>query len=238
MGARLRGPGALTFRLRLRAMANSDEPWDGRAVLFRELGGQLRGLGFHILPSGHGFRRSTIHGSDIVTLSMKSCRARFSVIARLSVRFDAVETLVNGCNPFLPEAEKKKTVTLGCELGRIDEGRGCEWNHIHSDCDVRSIGRDIAAAVVRLGPRHFERFSSERAVYAVLSSDDLEARLHAPMPLARASRAVALGFLIGGPAEAARMIEQKRRFLVEHHPEYALAFAAFANCVRTNTPSG
>lgn len=99
----------------------------------------------------------------------------------------------------------------------------------------QKIAEEMAQFCFEAGFPYFERFASKEVAYAVLSNEDQESRLHAPIPLGRAERAVALGFLTGGATEARRMIEAKRRYLSELNPQYTRMFEAFVACFEKQT---
>jgi hypothetical protein len=207
--------------------------WKAKASLLEELGRRLRAEGFPSRPSGYSFRKKTPLGSVAVHLNIAQYESEFHAAVHVSVRFDAVEDLVNACNELLTAAEKKKTATFGCELGNLRDGRRREWRVVVGRSDVGKIAGEMADLVFEMGLPYFNRYSSPEEVYAVFSSDDVDAGIHVAPPLWRGERAVALGFVLGGVAEATRMMEMKRSYLRgRSDPRHAQLFDRFVSCFK------
>jgi hypothetical protein len=208
--------------------------WETKSELLHELGRRLHTEGFPARPSGHSFRKKTTFGNVAVHLNIAEYELEFHAAVDVSVRLDAVEELVNRCGP-PPQptaAESRKTATFGCELGTLREGRRREWRVVVGRTDVAKIASEMAQLVFEMGLPYFGRYSSLEAVYAVFSSDDVDAGIHVAPPLWRGERAVALGFILGGVGEARRMIEMKRNYLQGQDPRHAQLFERFVACFK------
>lgn len=203
-----------------------------RTALLQELGSRLKLQGFPARPSGYSFRRKTAFGCVGVHLNIAQYETEFHAAVHISVRFDAVEEIMGACENLLSAAEKRKSVTFGCELGNLKEGRRREWRVAVGHSDLRKIASEMAQLVVEYGLPYFERYSSIAEVYDVFSSDDPKAGVHVAPPLWRGERAVAMAFVLGGPAEATRMIEAKRNYLRGQDPRYARLFERFVECFK------
>jgi hypothetical protein len=208
--------------------------WETKSELLQELGERLHAQGFPSRASGHSFRKKTAFGNVAVHLNIAQYELEFHAAVDVSVRFDAVEELVNPCGPppQLSAAESRKTVTFGCELGTLRDGRRREWRVVVGRSDVAKIAGEMAQLVVEVGLPYFSRYSSLEEVYAVFSSDDVDSGIHVAPPLWRSERAVALSFVIGGVAEASKMIEVKRSYLRAQDPRHAQRFERFVACFR------
>jgi len=211
-------------------MTKNRELWKKKTDLLNALGKCLSTRGFPARPSGYSFRKKTAFGNVAVHLNVAQYETEFHAAVHVSVRFDAVEDLINACNELLTPAEKKKTATFGCELGNLRDGRRREWRVVVGRSDPEKIAKEMAELVFEIGVPYFERYSSLEEVYAVFSSDDVDAGIHVAPPLWRGERAVALGFVIGGAAEARRMIEAKRKYFGGQNPRHARLFEKFVTC--------
>jgi hypothetical protein len=211
--------------------SQSPELFKAKMELLSEIGKRLCVYGFPKRPSGHAFRKKTDFGHIACHLNVAEHPNEFSVAVEVAVRFDEVENLVNACRDMLSLAEKKKTSTIGCELGNLGHGRRHEYAGITPQSDISRIAGEIANFAIETGFPYFERFCSKEAVYAVLTSDDPKDRIHS-FSLGRAERAVALAFLLHGRVEAAQIIRSMEQYMRDVDPRYVPLFANFVTCFK------
>jgi hypothetical protein len=198
-----------------------------KAELFRELGRQLTTKGFPERPSGHSFRRRTEFGFVAVHLNVAESEYALVIAIHVSVRFDAVESIVNDCNALIPETEKKRSSTIGCELGNLLNGQRREWR-VDAASSANGVASQMFDWIVDGGLPYFERFSTKEAVFDVLRKQDTEAWLNGAS--LAGERAIALAFLIGGVDEARRVSDVKRAYMMEVEPRYLPQFNRFMDC--------
>jgi len=162
-------------------------------------------------------------------LSFAVYETYFDVTTDVAVRFDGVESLVNEPNQLLSAAEKKKTATLGCELGNFRDGRSRVWEGIGTGSDVGAVADSIVAFFAEVGLPYLKMYSSMEAALAILKGDDRQSRLHSPIHAERAKRAVALAQVLFGLEEAKRIADEKRKRVRELDSTGSVVFERFAD---------
>jgi hypothetical protein len=203
--------------------------------LLVELGKHLGPEGFPARPSGYSFRKRTEFGNVAIHLNIAQYEDEFSAAVHVSIRFDAVENLVNACanSALLTEAIKKRSATLGCELGNLKEARRREWRVVESS-DISRIASEMAAFIREWGLAYFKTYSSMETAYGVLGANRPQAAASGGFE-SIAERAVALAYVIGGAPEAGRMIEVKREQMNALDPRHRALFEQFVSCFKRQT---
>jgi hypothetical protein len=102
----------------------------------------------------------------------------------VAVRHDAVEDRLNAVRADLSAREKRKTATVGVELGNRSEGRPRRYT-VAGPVDVADAGARMLDAISRVGLPFLERFASLDEVGRVLEADRQEAKLICPIPARR-----------------------------------------------------
>ena len=198
-----------------------------KAELLRAVGKQLATRGFPARPSGHSFRRKTAFGFCAVHLNIAESEYQLMVAVHVSVRLDEIENIVNACSEGIPEVEKKRSSTIGGELGNMLNGQRREWR-VDAASSADGVAHQIFDWIVQGGLPYFERFSTKEAILEVLGKQDMEAWLNGGNLLGE--RAIALALLVGGVDSARRMIASKREHMMQVDPRYQVMFNQFVNC--------
>ena len=181
-------------------------------LLLKELSTLLSKNGFEFRPREQGFRASRPDGSALFHLSFIPHAADFDIIADVTLRFDAVEDLLNEVRPYLSKTEKKLTATIGSELGQFLGGMQQRWT-VASGSDVKSVAASIYDAFLSIALPFLKRYSDLDTLLAVLSSNHKLARLLSPSNAGRWKTVLALASLLGKFDEIESLITQAQSYL-------------------------
>lgn len=181
-------------------------------ALLTELATHIGKHSFDPKPSDQSFHKRMPFGRLGFHLSFIKHKTDFDVTADVAVRFEALEDLLNEDNAHLSTSEKKKTYTLGAELGNISEGRQKRWTVATPD-DIKPAVNSIMDAFVAIGLPYLEKYSDMQNALEVLGGDDQAAWLHSPFHDVRAKRALGLAFLLGDRETFSQLAVVKTEFL-------------------------
>ncbi len=191
----------------------------------------IPGLGVHgfaPIPVDQAFHKVVPEGRWIFHVAFVPHDAHFDVTGDVAIRIDAVEDVVNRGNTALLARDRKRTATIGAELGNIADGRQRRWT-VRTATDLI----DVAASVVRefetFGLPYLERYSNLETMLEAISREDRSSWLHAPIHDARWKRAVALAVVLGQGDVAAKLVDRGGRYLRDRKDPGAKSFEDFAH---------
>ncbi len=92
---------------------------DAERAVLEQLGTLMAAHGFRPKPVGQSFYRGVPGGSWALHVSFIRHETDMDVTADIAVRIDAIEQVVNQCETGLTDAEKRRSTTLGAELGNL-----------------------------------------------------------------------------------------------------------------------
>jgi hypothetical protein len=95
--------------------------------LLNRLGERIIAFGFKPKPTGQTFYQVVETGKWTFHVSFIAHKTDFDLTADVAVRVNAIEDLVNEYDTKLAAAEKRRSMTLGGELGNISEGSPKRW---------------------------------------------------------------------------------------------------------------
>jgi hypothetical protein len=170
-------------------------------ALLNELAKYVGAFGFVTKVNGQSFYREI---SDVALLNRQRYafhvsfiehRNDFDITADVAIRLHALEDLLNEYKTYLSKAEKKKTFSLGVELGNFSQGHPSRWTIARSD-EVAPVANSIMDTFSSIGIPYLEKYSDLHVMLDIFSRDDKEACLHSPFLHERALRALGLAFLM------------------------------------------
>jgi hypothetical protein len=168
--------------------------------------------GFVLKPDLQLCIRSFNGGWQALHLNFVELSDALGVSADVAIRFDAVENIANAASSLLTNKEKAATATMGCELGRLRDGKGVLLI-------VRSMeeAADALAQFVELintvGMSYLDRYSDLNVAYEALVQDRPEGWMHKPGHAERAKRVCAMLVVMGRRAEVAGVAREKLDFM-------------------------
>lgn len=183
--------------------------------------------GFESRSRDQAFVRKTPFGQQTFHVSFIKHAHDCDVTADVAIRIDALEDLLNERNEALSKSEKKKTHSMGAELGNISEGQQRRWT-LASEDDIPEAVSSTMALFESVGLPYLEKYSNLEQALAALSGDDRPSWLNAPFHDLRAKRAIGLAFVLGHHERLDDLIAAKNRFLKERHDSGLDRFLAFA----------
>src|SRR5436309_1989519 len=166
-----------------------------RRAFLSKVGEKLELYGFDRRPAGQDFTRRMQFGLWIVHVSFVTGQSAFDLSVDVAIRVDVVEDLVNADNRMLSVKEKRRTATVGAELGNIADHRFMNW-HVQGLGDIEPVVQAIIHEFENWGLPYLERLSHLDVMLENLSRDDGSAWLYSPIPPARYKRAVALAIVL------------------------------------------
>ncbi len=183
-------------------------------------------FGFNERPKGQNFVREFPLGRMLFHLAFIPHQGDFDTTADIGIRFDQVEQWANRGNKLLTEREKRRTCTIGCELGSLSECQQKRWTIANPD-DVEIVALSIVETFGRVGMPYLERFSDPERALEALVGDDPSSWLHSPIHAARAIRAVALALQLRGKGPALEVARAKSSFLESRNDPGLPSYLAF-----------
>lgn len=180
--------------------------------LLRELGDCLAPHRFVPVKNSQSFYRNRGECIEAVHISFIRHAHDFDVTVSIALRIESVEALVNQFETRLTNAEKKRTFTLGAELGNIARGEQMRWT-VMSPGSAESAARSIGNAVEVFGLPYLAQFAGLDQVLALLERNDNSSWLSAPIHGSRCKRAIALAHVLGRAADATRIADASIEFL-------------------------
>ena len=152
-----------------------------RDELFSKLCEELQSLDFRCRKTYRNFLRDMGNCSQLFHISFINHVFDFDVTADVSIRHHSVEEIMNLKNHYLKDSEKKRTATIGANLGNISGVGQIRWTVADKD-DISVAVDEIVDYFKEVGLPFLERFSSLDETYKVLSADGKEASLICPFP--------------------------------------------------------
>jgi len=118
------------------------------------------------------------------------------LIADVAIRHNAIEDRLVGTRAHLKPSERKRTATIGVDLGNYADGRQQRWT-IRSADEVKPVVADMIRIFQKFGLSFLERFSSLHELVRVLDLNDREASLICPVPATRVEVAEVARAILG-----------------------------------------
>ena len=164
--------------------------------------------GFDKKLYGQSFRMPKPFGWAAFHLSFVSHgEIDFDVVTDVALRVNAVENIVQEGNKLLSTKQRLETCTLGCELGNLSEGKQRRWT-VAAESDINPVLDSIETALVSIALPYIEHYANQEEMFAVLSSNDRSAWLHAPLHHYRGMHAVAMAIVLGKHDQVDKIIQQ------------------------------
>jgi hypothetical protein len=186
--------------------------------LLKQLAERVGEHGFDTRARGQSFHKRTPFGKVSLHLAFIEHAADFDVTVDVAIRFDALEDIINEGNNLLTASEKRRTFSIGAELGNISEWKQKRWT-VRSPADIEDVSRSIMDAFVDIGLAYIEKYSNMETVLDVLSGDDKPAWLLSPLHDLRAKQAICLAFLHCQRDRFSGLVAAKTEFLTSvKHP--------------------
>jgi hypothetical protein len=173
---------------------------------------------FDTRARAQSFYKQTPSGKVSLHLAFIEHVIDFDVTVDIAIRFDALEDIINEGNSLLTASEKRKTFSIGAELGNISEWKPKSWT-VRSPADIEEVSRSIMDAFVSIGLPYIEKYSNMETVLDALSGDDKATWLLNPLDDVRAKQTICLAFLLGQRDRFSELAAAKTEFLTSiKHP--------------------
>ncbi|MCG1025142.1 hypothetical protein [Dehalobacter sp.] len=201
-------------------------------IILQKISTYLIQYGFDKKIHGQSFWKPIVEGRAMVHLSFINHENDFDITVSVSIRFDALEELINADNALLKPKEKLMTSSIGVELGNLTEGRQKRWS-IYDESDVDPAVKSICEITDDAAIPYIEKYKNIETTYEMMLRDDQEIFTFAPLHHRRAMNAVGLAKLLGKD-NIQEIGEAKRKFLSERN-DYGLGmFNKFLEKILTN----
>lgn len=175
---------------------------------------------------GQSFWKSIDNGRAMVHLSFIDHESDFDITVSVSIRFDALEDMINEDNKLLKPKEKLETSSIGVELGNLTEGTQKRWS-IYDESDIDSVVRGICRVIDEAAIPYIEKFRNMETALEMMIRDDQESWTFAPLHHRRAMNAIGLAKLLGKD-DIERINEVKKEFLSERNDFGLAMFNSFS----------
>lgn len=173
---------------------------------------------FDTRAKAQSFYKQTPFGRVALHLAFIEHATDFDVTVDIAIRFDALEDIINEGNSHLTASEKRRTFSIGAELGNISEWEPKSWT-VRSPADLEEVSRSIMDAFVDIGIPYIEKYSNMETALDALSGDDKATWLLSPFHDYRAKQAICLAFLLGQRDRFFDLVAAKTEFLTSiKHP--------------------
>ena len=209
-------------------MIEKTERSSAERTLLMGLADQIGTFGFNPKVIGQSFRQVVPTGKWEFHISFIAHKTDFDLTADVAVRVNAIEDLVNEYDTRLTTAEKRKSMTLGSELGNISKGVPRRWT-LSSAEDIPAVCDGVIEAFQRIGLPFLQKHSDTAAAYRVLVSSRQADLLLAPVLGPRYMRAVASAYILGNTKEVDALSRRCGAELSETEDLYLEDFQSLAN---------
>jgi hypothetical protein len=196
--------------------------------ILTKIGERVQLFGFNPRPSGQSFYHDFESGKWALHVSFIPHKNDMDLTADVAIRINAVEDIVNRYDTKRTPAEKRKSMTIGGELGNISAGRPLRW----TVPDVRGalkICDQLLDAFEKIGLAFLRAHSDVAAVHHVLTSPGPRAALLAPVLGSRYMRVVASAHVLGATSDIERLINRFEAKLLEERDPYLDDFRALCH---------
>jgi len=202
-----------------------------RDVLTR-LGKQLESHGFDPKPSGQSFYHSFPAGKSAFHVSFIPHQSDFDLTADVAIRLNAIEDLVNEYDTKRAPTERRKSMTLGGELGNISEGHQLRWT-VSDPNDIPKVCDQVANMFERIGLQFLRTHSDLAAAHKVLISSNPRETFLSPILGPRSMRAIASAYILDGTSDITALAQRFEAMLVERQDLYLQDFRALCQGLLT-----
>jgi len=193
--------------------------------ILSRLGVRVEWLGFNPKASGQSFYHASPAGKWAFHVSFIPHKFDFDLTADVGIRINTIENLTNKYDTKLRPTEKRKSMTLGGDLGNISEGRQLRWTVADLD-DIPKVCDQVADKFERIGLQFLRTYSDVAAVQEVLTSSDLKDTLLCPILGPRAMRAMASTYILGVTSGITALAHRLEAELLEEEDLYLQDFRA------------
>jgi hypothetical protein len=179
--------------------------------ILKILGEKVAWLGFTPRPSEQSFYCVVTTGKSAFHVSFIPHQDDLDLTADVAIRIDAIEDLVNQYDTKLKPDEKRRSMTLGGDLGNIFKGRQRRWTVADLN-DIPGVCDQVYAAFEQNGLPFLRAHSDVVAVRRVLVSSHSNDTLLATLLGPRSKRAIASTYILGKTSDIpalARRLESK-----------------------------
>jgi hypothetical protein len=200
-------------------------------ALLQELGTRVTKYGFEPKPVGQSFYCDIPGGRWALHVSFIRHERDLDVTVDVAVRIDAIEQIVNRHDAEMSDAEKRRSATLGAELGNIVKREPLRWG-VSDASDILVAVDGIVAAFEKIGLPYLKANSNVNAAYRVLASLDPRDWVHSPILGARCMRAVAAAHILGLNSDLDQLIHRCQDRLSREDDLYVSDFRALCDSLR------
>jgi hypothetical protein len=196
-------------------------------AVLQQLGARVAVHGFKPKPIGHSFYRDVPEGRWALHVSFIRHEADIDVTADVAVRIEAIEQVANQCETGLTDAEKRRSTTLGAELGTLVGRQPLRWT-VTAVEDAAAVADQIVRAFEEIGLPYLSSHSDVVSAYRVLASTAAADRLHSPILGARCMRAIAAAYVLGRDSDLDQLIRRCEAQLTAEDDLYLPDFRALS----------
>jgi hypothetical protein len=176
----------------------------------------------------HGFRGRRAHGDwefrtrhDFGTAYFFVFFVRhqddFDLTLFVALRYDAVEEIAQRQSTWLSEKEKKRTVTLGNDLGYLTLGEPVRRT-VACEADIEPVAAQIEGQLVDIALPYIQKMGDMSNAYKAIASLAPEDAVHCLADYARANAAVVMALLLKkGEQEVSELVDRHRAFLTRRN---------------------
>jgi len=190
-----------------------------------KLAEHLGALGFDPKPADQSFYRTSATGRWAFHVAFIPHQRDFDLTADVAVRIDAIEDLVNQYDTKLSKVERRRSMTLGVELGNLTLGRQMRWT-IANPSDIPTICEQVAAMFERVGLPFLQNHSDLATVHRVLASASPKDTLLSPILGPRSMRTLASTYLLDQSIDIKAIADNLEAKLIDNEDLYLEDFRA------------
>ena len=202
---------------------NRESPFiQARRELLERIATRVAPLGYKGRISDQVFRQKTAIGWRSLHLTSAYDPEFWVANIHVALRVDAVEELTS-VGVDIPARDRKRSATIGGEIGNIADGRWRPW-HIRYGDDLERIADEMVRAFISFGLPYLERVSNLEILLDILSNEGVGAEGEQAMPEVVCPRAVALALVLGHNDRAAAIATRCGRNFRRHRPGNAHLF--------------
>lgn len=193
-----------------------------QAELLSVVGAKVSQYGFRAKPIGQSFYRKFPLGKHAFHLSFIPHPLDFDITADFGIRFEQVELLIGETGGTHEEKYKRKTFTMGAEIGNYTQGSPIRWT-IEKEEDIIPVSEMIFESFQKVVLPYYETYDQLDKAFALLKRNDDEAVINCPFDNKRTKNALALAVILERAEEICPIIEESFRYLQRYEKEFDIA---------------
>ena len=196
--------------------------------LLDSFGERIKKFGYKQRSKTQSYIRLMPEGKTTAHVAFIRLGADIDVTVDVGIRFQSVEDL-GQLEAGLSQTEKRKTCSLGIELGHLI-GTGQQRWTLTGHQDVDAVSQQIAEVFVAVGLPYIDNYSDMRTAFKMLAKNDAFSFINSPVHHSRWKRIIAMAVLTAHQ-DIPALVEKGVIFLSQNRDPSLSSFQRFSDLI-------